>query len=284
MKHLFKPEEFKGFMALLVLLLMVKLLWFIVELVWLPSSGVEHVEEKGGKALYYRVKLTPNEAPAPVKTAPKEISKPAGSIKDIVLLAIYNASDATVITVEYKKKTKVLSRGDEINGFVLEGAGSNFATFSKNAKTYQISLIKSKKDTKSIGSIKKTSKTSPRQQIPTSAGAVGDIINAGDHRIIDKSLVEHYANNMKEMMKYIGVVEQKEGEDLKGFRVTFVRKNSHFSKLGLRRGDVIKSINGQEISSYKAAMDVYKNIDTIDSLSLTITRGKKEMELEYEIN
>jgi len=264
MKHLFKPETFKRFMALLV--------------------RVDHAEEKGAKALYYRVKLTPNEAPAPLKTEPKQISKAVGSIKDIILLAIYNASDVTVITVEYKKKTKVLSRGDEINGFVLEGAGNNFATFSKNAKTYQISLIESKKDTKSIGSIKKSSKASFPQQISTSTGVVGDIIDAGDHRIVDKSLVEHYASNMKEMMKYIGVVEQKEGGDLKGFRVTFVRKNSHFSKLGLRRGDVIKSINGQEITSYKAAMDVYTNIDTIDSLSLTITRDKKEMELEYEIN
>jgi len=239
MKHLFKPEVFKGFIALLLLLLMVKLLWFVVELVWLPSGGVEHVEEKGRKALHYRVKLTPNEAPAPIKTASKEISKPAESIKDIELLAIYNASDVTVVTVMHKKKTKVLSRGDEINGFVLEGAGSNFATFSKKSKTYRIDLIKSKEKAKSITKYS----ISPSGPKPSSSKAEGDIVDVGDHRIIDKSLVEHYAKNMKEVMKNIGITEQKEGEDLKGFRVTFVRKNSHFSKLGLHRGDVIKSIN-----------------------------------------
>ncbi|TET87532.1 MAG: PDZ domain-containing protein [Sulfurovum sp.] len=284
MKHLFKPEVFKGLIALLVLLLMVKSLWFVVEVVWLPSSGLEHAEEKGGKALYYRVKLTPNEAPAPERPKPTRPAKPQGSIKDIELLAIYNASDVTVITVSYKKKTKVLSKGDEINGFVLEGAGSNFATFSKNSKTYQINLIKSKKGDKSVSKAKDVAAATSSETQSSSSKVEGDIIDAGDHRIIDKSLVEHYAKNMEEIMKNIGIAEQKEGKDLKGFRVTFVRKNSHFSKLGLRRGDVIKSINGQEITSYNAAMNVYKNIDTMDSLSLTIIRGKEEMELEYEIN
>jgi len=280
MKHLFKPEVFKGFITLLVLLLIVKSLWFVVEVVWLPSSGEVYAEEKGGKALYYRAKLTPNEASAPDREKPTRSTKPQGSIKDIELLAIYNASDVTVITVLHKKKTKVLSRGDEINGFVLEGAGSNFATFSKNSKTYQIKLIKSTTEAKSIPS----STASPSISKSTPPEAEGDIIDAGDHRIVDKSLVEHYAKNMKDITKDIGIAEQKEGKDLKGFRVTFVRKDSHFSKLGLRRGDVIKSINGQEITSYNAAMDVYKNINAMESLSLTITRGKEEMELEYEIN
>ena len=282
MKHLFKPHIFKGLLSLLILLLIIKLLWFVVEMVWLPSSGVEHVEEKGGKALYYRAKLTPNEAPAPQKEKPTRPVKSQGSIKDIELLAIYNASDVTVITVLYKNKTKVLSRGEEINGFILEGAGSTFATFSKNSKTYQISLIKSKKGDKSSSRIKSVP-AATSASVPSSK-AEGDIVDAGDHRIVDRSLVEHYAKNMNEITKDIGIVDQKEGKDLKGFRVTFVRKNSHFSKLGLRRGDVIKSINGQEITSYNDAMNVYKNIDKMNALSLTIKRGKEEMELEYEIN
>ena len=32
-----------------------------------------------------------------------------------------------------------------VNGFVLEGGGSNYATFSKGAKIYRVDLIKSKK-------------------------------------------------------------------------------------------------------------------------------------------
>jgi len=280
MKHLFKPEVFKSIFGVLVLLLIIKIVWFAVEMLWLPSTGVDQVNQKGDKALYYRVKLTPNEAAAPITTTRKTpVKQTSGSIKEIKLLAIYNASDATVVTVVYKSKTKVLSRGEEINGFVLEGAGNNFATFSKHAKTYKVYLVKEKSSGKSVVKTISTVEVTPK-----SVSAKGDITDAGDHKIIDRALLEHYATNMDDIYKNIGIGEVRNGKDLAGFRITFVRKGYPFEKLGVRRDDVIKSINGQEINSYNAAFGVYKNIQNIDNLTLVIQRGKEEMELEYEIN
>ena len=276
MKPLFNPQLLKNLWILLGLLLVVKLVWFVVTLLWLPTAGIDHSEEKGAKALYYRVKLSPNAAPAPA-TRPKP-QEAVGSIKDITLLAIYNASDTTVVTVEYKRKTKVLAKGDEINGFVLEGAGNDFATFSKNAKIYRVDLLIKTKDGAGI-----------KRATPSSAGAAsskaeGDVTDVGDYKIVDKSLVEHYAKNMDDIYKNIGITEVKKGTVLEGFRVTFIRKGSPFAKLGMKRGDVIKAINGQKIDSYNVAFDIYKNIENIDNLTLVIERGKEEMELEYEVN
>ena len=277
MKHLFKPQVVKGLWSLLILLLVVKMVWFVVEVLWLPTIGVEHVAEKGGKALYYRVKLSPNEAPAPTTT--KKPVQTAGSIKDIKLLAIYNASDVTVVTVEHKRKTTVLSKGEAINGFVLEGAGNTYATFSKNGKTYKINLIISTKDDRSITSSKPVSVPAPSKK-----KVEGDIVDAGDHKIVDKSLIDHYGKNMDDLEKNIGIKEIKNGNDLQGFSIAFIRKGSLFEKLGVKRGDVIKAINGQTIDSYEAAFNVYKNISNINNLTLVIERDKEEMELEYEVN
>ena len=277
MKHLFKPEVVKVLWSLLILLLVIKMAWFVVEVLWLPTVGVEHSEDRGAKALYYRVKLSPNEAAPPATT--KKPVQIAGSIKDIKLLAIYNASDVTVVTVEYKRKTKVLAKGEEINGFVLEGAGSNYATFSKNAKTYQVNLLISTKGKESIKSAQ------PSTASASSANKVeGEVIDAGDHKIVDRSLLDHYAKNMDDIYKNIGIKEIKKGKDLEGFSISFIRRGSPFAKLGIQRGDVIKAINGQKIDSYNAAFDVYKNISNIDNLTLVIQRGKEEMELEYEVN
>ncbi len=280
MKHLFKSKLFKKLFSILILLVLVKLLWFAVQIIWLSSAGIGHKDEVSNKSLYYRVKLTPNEAPAPSKKKPTKI---AGSISDITLLAIYNSEETTVITVEYKRKSKVLARGDEINGFVLEGAGSNFATFSKDTKTYRVDLLKSKRGTSSKSSIKPVSKTVPSSS-KTPAKVEGEVTDAGDHKIVDRSLLDHYAKNMDDIYKNIGIAEVKEGGKIKGFRITFVRRGSPFSKLGIKRGDVIKSINGQEITSYNAAFETYKNIGNIENLTMVIKRGKEEMELEYEIN
>ena len=278
MKHLFKPQVVKGLWALLILLLLIKLVWFLVEILWLPTSGMGHIEDKGSKSLYYRVKLSPNTAPAPNKKPVQVV----GSIKDIKLLAIYNASDVTVVTVEHKRKTKVLGKGDEVNGFVLEGASSNFATFTKEAKTYKINLFKSKKDSQGKGSITKAPASSTPAEV--SSKPQGEVVDAGDHKIVDKSLLEHYGKNIDDVYKDIGIADIKKGKDLEGFRISFIRKGTPFAKLGLKKGDIIKSINGQKIDSYNAAFGVYKNIQNIENLSLVIQRGKEEMELEYEVN
>ncbi len=282
MKHLFKPKVFNAILALLVLLLVIKTLWFAVQVLWLPTKGIDEASKQGSKALYYRVKLTPNTVAAPtvVKRAP---TQQEGSIKEIKLLAIWNSSDATIVTVEHKAKTKVLGRGDEINGFVLEGGGNNYATFSKNAKTYKVFLGKGKASgtTSSLSPI--ISDSNKAKNKPASA-PLGEITDAGDHRVIDRSLLEHYAKNMDDIYKNIGITEVKEGGSIKGFRITFVRKDSPFEKLGIRREDMIKSINGQEINSYNAAFEMYKNIQDAENLTLVIQRGKEEMELEYEIN
>jgi len=284
MKHLFKPNTMKKLIVLFIVVVLIKALWVMVEVLWLPASGVTHLEEKGNKALYYRVKLTPNEAPAPSIKRKETKLKPAGSIKDIKLLAIYNASDTTVITIQYKSKTKVLAKGENINGFVLEGAGSDFALFSKNGKSYEVVLEKIKKRAQRDSPVQATSQRKSNSQKSVSSVPEGDVTDAGDHKIIDKSLFDHYAKNMDDIYKNIGIAEIKEGKKTKGFRISFVKKDSPFAKLGIQRNDIIKSVNGQSINSYNAAFGVYKNIQNVENLTLVIERGKEEMELEYEIN
>ncbi len=284
MKHLFKPDTMRKLIVLFSLMVIIKALWVMVEVLWLPASGVNHLEEKGNKALYYRVKLTPNEAPAPEIKKKETRFKPAGSIKDIKLLAIYNASDATVITIEHKSKTKVLAKGENINGFVLEGAGRDFARFSKHGKSYEVVLEKIQARAPREYTPQEPSQRNFESQKPKSSLPEGDVTDAGDHKIIDKSLFDHYAKNMDDIYKNIGIAEIKEGKEIKGFRISFVKRNSPFAKLGLQRNDIIKSVNGQAINSYNAAFGIYKNIQNVDNLTLVIERGKEEMELEYEIN
>lgn len=282
MKHLFKSKTFKNILSLLILLLIVKLSWLVVTMLWLSSGSVEHEDAVGGKSLYYRVKLTPNEVSAPVNV-PKAVQI-AGSIKDISLLAIYNSSDTTVVTVEYKRKTKILGRGDTLNGFVLEGGGSNYATFTKDAKTYRVDLITGKSSQASKSSIKPSSTSRARvEKKPVAEKAEGDVVDAGDHKIVDKSLITHYSKNLKEIYKNIGIGESKVDGKTR-FKITFVKRGSPFAKLGVKRGDIITSLNGQEINSEAEAFQILKDIDSIENITLGIFRDKKEMELEYEIN
>ena len=279
MKHLFKPKVFKNILTLLIVLLLGKLLWFTIEVLWLPTKGITHVSKSGTKPLYYRVKLSSNQAPTQIV---KQHVTRVDDLKNVKLIAIYHALANTVVTVIYKSKTKVLQRGEEINGYMLRNAGNNFANFSKNGKMHKILLNTGKsasKYTKSIA-VKKNISSPIKKKGTTSKG----IIDMGTHKKVSRSLIKKYTSNMNQLYKDININEVKTAEGIDGFRVNFIRKNSDFSKLGIEKGDVIKSINGQAINSYEAAFQLYQNMENIDNLSMVVKRGKEEKELEYEIN
>jgi len=281
MKHLFKTNIFKDFLSVLIIFLFVKFLWVGASLLWFSSKGVNHEDGVNNKSLYYRVKLTPNESSVPVKVPKKKLI--VGDIKDISLKAVYNSSDTTVVTILYKRKTKIMGRGDSVNGFVLTGGGSRYAIFEKDGKSYRVDLLKRKNSSHTNSHIRASTPTVKAPSVAKDK-VEGEIVDAGDHIIVDKSLLTHYANNMDDIYKNIGITEVKEGGAVKGFKITFVKRGSPFAKLGVRRGDIIKSMNGQEINSYNAAFQAYKNIGNVENLTLVIQRGKEEMELEYEIN
>jgi len=278
MKPLFKQNLVKSIIAILILLFIVKLVWFIVELVWLPVEGVTHKENMNAKPLYYRVKLL---KPKHTASKPKPKPKPVGTIKDITLLAVYGDDKNAVVTVKYKGKTKVLGKGETVNGFTLESVGLDYAIFSKGNKEYEVTLLKSKK-TKGRGYIKpvQTERTSSKNIESSSDG----IVDAGDHKIVDQSLFKHYLQNIDELYKHIGIQEVKNDNKIEGFRVTFIKRGTPLAQLGVQRGDIIKSINGEELTSYSAALNAYKNITDAQNITLVIQRNNKEMELEYEIN
>jgi general secretion pathway protein C len=277
MKPLFSPDMIKKVIGILILFLLVKTLWFAIELGFLPMQGVDHIKEKYAKPLYYRIKLTPNEAPAPT-TAPRP-KIPTSNIRDIVLFGIYNAPDQTVVMLKYKGKSKVIAKGEAINGFVLDRAGNTFAVFTKNSKEYTVTLQKPKNSDAINERITPTHHVKSPAETP-----IGEVVDVGDRKIIDRSLLDHYTSNMENIYKSIGIKEVKKEGKIEGFQVTFVKRDTPFAKLGLRRGDILKAVNGQELTSYQAAFSAYEGINDAQGLTLTIKRGNKEMELEYEIN
>ena len=277
MKPLFKPYYINRIIGILLILLLLKLLWFVLQTVWLSEAGVDHQERSASKPFYYRIKVAEDTA---VIAKPKP--KNAATIRDIKLLAVYRDAKSVVVTVQYKGKTKVLGKGEAINGYVLEDAGNDYALFSKDGKDYRLTLYDPKKSS-SLSSITPVVEQVSSPDAEKKSGD-GEIIEAGGRRIIEKDLLTHYTTHIDEVYKNIGIQDYRKDNRLEGFKVTFVKRGSPFAKLGLKRGDILKAVNGQVLTSYGAAFDIYKQMDDISNITLTIQRGNKEMELEYEID
>jgi general secretion pathway protein C len=279
MKKIFNAESIKNMIPILIVMLVIKLIYVVITAMFLPSSGQELLSNKKAKALYYRLNLSKNSKSVAPKVA-KVIQKPQSSINSIKLLAIYNSADRLVVTVQSKAKIKVLAKGEEINGFTLSSATRDYAIFTKNGKSYTVQFIKKSKSVNS--NIK-----SMVREVPQRKGAKDDdtpaIVDDGYTKIVKRGLLQNYKKDSKSIWKDIGINAVRNGDVVNGFKVKFVKKGSDFEKLGIQRGDTIMAVNGEELDSYSSAVSLYKEIDTIENLTLTIKRRNKEMELEYEI-
>ncbi len=274
MKHLIDPKTIKMIIFILFLMLIVKIGWFSAEMIWLGAKGVEYTKPAAVKALYYRTRFSMQKLEQEGLDGHKQI---VDDIQNIKLMAIYRSKEIVVITVEKEGKTTVLTRGDVIDGYVLDDATATEAIFLRDGKHYRIRLVESLAISKDSDMVRYYS-DEKNESVPTKG-----IEQEGDVTVVDKTLLEHYTQNMDDIWKEIGINEVKEGGKISGFMVHFVKRGSAMAKLGLKKGDIIKAINGQELNSYQGAWDTFKDIGSAKDLSLTIKRGTKEMELNYAI-
>lgn len=277
MKQIINSKIFSTIIYFLSIMIAVKAIWLTLSLFFLPSSGEEHTQESRPKALYYRVKLS-NEAAtiAPIHNKPKTNS--VTSMNGYKLLALYNASDVLVVTVEKGSKTTILGKGEKIDGFTLTSATANHALFRKDGKEFKLSLSKIK--TNGIQSSARSLDSNIKVQAKKEDTG---IVEEDDRKIISKNLLGSYTKDVDKIWKDIGIGENKIDGKLNGFKINFVKKGSDFEKLGLKRGDILMAINGEPLNSYSTAMNFFKEIDNIENLTLTIQHNGKSEDIEYEI-
>jgi len=279
MKKIINSKYLSTIIFLLSIVVVIKLIWMAVSLFFLPTTGEEYHEATNAKKLYYRVRLT-NESNviAPVKSVLQPIKVATVSMRNYKLLGLYNDTKKLVVTVEKGRKTTILEKGEKIDGFELSSAGDNFAIFTKGGKEFKLSLLNVKNTKQTTKSTTATNQTTPNMQSNNN-----EIIEQGGTKVISRSLLTSYTQDIDKIWKDIGIAQYKQNGKLKGFKVNYVKKGSDFEKLGLQRGDILKSINAEELNSLSTAINFFKDINNIENLTLTVERNGKREDMEYEI-
>lgn len=258
------------FAKLLMMLVLAKsitlvLLWF------LPSDGVELSQQNSYKPKYQRVDFE-NMIQSPLTSkgkASQESGSSAVGITSMVLTGLYGKQNYGYVIVALKSsasKTSIIAVGEEFSGFTLNSIASMSATFTKGGKEYTLELEKAA----SSGSVTRV------QNEPE--------VDDGSPKTVSKEDIQQYAKSPQDIWKEISIVEVKNGEEIEGFKVTKIAKNSKMATLGLREGDVIIKANNIELKSYKDAIDIYNGLDKLDAVQIVVLRANQEVELVYEIH
>ncbi len=267
-------ELFRVLVTAVLIIVGVKLFWSIVSL-YLPIEGVDAEPVSHNGKLYYRYRLATDAKPqielnhTPLKKAP--------TIRDLKLLAVYRDAGNMIAVVEKRGKSHVLLKGDTIDGFKLVSVDENSAEFVRNKKSYILKI----KDLKLKNNAYETLKV--HKKIFKNIEKSRKIPDEPSVLPINRANINKYIKNMDKIWKDISIVDFKKDGKLAGFKVRYIRRGSFFQKIGLKRGDLIVEINGEEIEDYSLPMKKLREIETLDNLSLTVIRNGERKELEYEI-
>ncbi|MBI2343226.1 MAG: hypothetical protein HYV02_02640 [Deltaproteobacteria bacterium] len=124
-----------------------------------------------------------------------------------------------------------------------------------------------------------TTKAVPPGGIPT-----GDQVSqVGDNRyVVNQGEIDAALGNLDQLYTQIRAVPNFEGGQVKGMKILSIKPGSLFSKLGLRRGDVLDRINGNDID-IKSGFQLFSQLKEQKQFTLDLKRGGKRETFEYEI-
>jgi len=204
-----------------------------------------------------------------------KVNQPVYNLSSLELKAIYktskNGSDGGFIVALDNTKGKrsvFIKMLSEYNGYTLKELTNEKATFERNGQKYKLEFKKKK----SSSLIQEPIARPNRQKYSD------DVIRA-----VSKSEVHKYTKDFKSIWKSISIKEVKQNGKIDGFKVTSIKQGTIFDKLGLKKDDIIISVNNKPMKSYASAFKIYKDVKTMTSLKITVKRNNQTKDLEYEI-
>ncbi len=101
--------------------------------------------------------------------------------------------------------------------------------------------------------------------------------------VIDEAEVESALNNINQLLTQIRVVPNFQNGQADGFKVFAIKPNSIFAKVGLKNGDVIRKVNGNDITSPEKAFQIFQELRNEKNLTIEISRRGQTQSFNYEI-
>jgi type II secretion system protein C len=244
-------QNFKSLLIFLFGLSSGALIWG-VGLIFLKKEPVFYVPVKKDYS-FYSINLTS----VFFNTAKIKSIKPVQTLKGVKLKALYFNGKSGFVILKEKGKTFFVDFGKLYKGYKLIRIGNNFAIFEKKGKRYKLELEK--------GKIKNTFSVKTKEPKPVI--------------MVSKKTFDEYVSDFNKIWQNIGIVKT-----AKGYVITYIKPNSIFERIGLKKGDVLLEVNGRKLKNDADAWNLYKHAKEFNNFEIKILRNNRERILEYEVD
>ena len=106
---------------------------------------------------------------------------------------------------------------------------------------------------------------------------------AENEYVVPRAEVDSALENMSQLFTQIRAVPHFEGGQSVGFRLFAIRRGSLFDRIGLKNGDIIRGINGNEMNDPSKAVTLLQELRDAANLDVDITRNQQPTKLNYSV-
>ena len=123
----------------------------------------------------------------------------------------------------------------------------------------------------------------------TGEGITNEAMEAGITRqsdrnfTVQRSFLEEVMRNQEEIMRTARVIPHEENGRVVGVKMYGIRRNSVLGRLGIQNGDMVRTMNGFDLTSPDTALEAYTRLSGADSLSLSVVRRGQPLTIDYSV-
>lgn len=217
------------------------------------------------------------EESGPAEPDPTEILEPTSLNIELLATAVAGRDHSVAIISDRSKRPPEASYyiGDSVKGALIKDIRRKKVVLNINGKDEILEMAEEQTSTGSAG----PARSAPiREPVPSASSApLARTIN------LKRDDLEKELSNLENLLTQASIQQHYTDGEPDGLAVTGVKAGSVFRKIGLRNGDIVKSVEGNEIKSPEELISLYNDLQSADSVSFQILRRGREYDIDLNI-
>lgn len=218
--------------------------------------------------IYKRNLFNTEEAPKSAASAQPLSLKLKGTVVGVEELTF------CIIEDKSKRKEELYQKGDKIQDMEVTDITANSVVLNKGREKIVLYLDEEEVKQKEIVAV------ANKSAYPD----LSDIEHPSENKwVVSREDILQATGNISEIMSDFKIRPYFSSGKMAGFKIDDIKEESIVSAVGIKKGDVIKKVNGEMIDSPKKIFEFYRNLENSPVIQLEVDRGDSTEILTYEI-
>ncbi len=108
--------------------------------------------------------------------------------------------------------------------------------------------------------------------------------NSETNYTVNRSILDRLLANQSDLIRSVRVIPHEENGRMVGVKVYGIRRSSVLGRIGVQNGDMLRSINGYDLSQPDQALTAYTKLRSATQMSLSMDRRGQQVTMEYQVH